>query len=73
VRLTVSCIFEDGSVQPIRDFTDLLEASKYALSLAERHATDPGDGHGPPSSIDVLAGRIVFLSVKVLSGGLSSQ
>lgn len=74
MRHTVSCVFQDGAVRPVRDdFADLTEACRYALRLAERHGSDPGDGHGPPAKIQVTLAGMTLFAVKVFPGGLAPR
>lgn len=70
--ISVICRFQDDDAQIISDqYIDLRDAVMAALSLADLHGNDQGDGHGPPKRFDVCVNGVVELSVAVIAGGLT--
>lgn len=72
MAIAVICRFADGNRQIVSDaYASLRDAVSAALSLADLHGDDRGDGHGPPKRIEVCIDDQLELSVAVIRGGLS--
>jgi len=69
--LGVTIEYADGRVERVQDdFIDLLEASGFALALADRLGAEQGDGHGPPRWVRIMRHARVELSISIIRGGL---
>jgi len=71
--LGVTIEYADGRVERVQDdFIDLLEASGFALALADRLGAEQGDGHGPPRWVRIMRNSAIELSISIIRGGLLS-
>jgi hypothetical protein len=68
---SVCVVFDDGQRSLSENFTDLGDATLYALERADSLGKSMMiDGHGPPSAVEIREGDNLTLSIKIFPGGL---